>query len=83
MVNKSFGLIRRMDNKGDKIMVIDRVTKKMVEYWLGTDNQLKEAIEVIQELANGQYTIDNLNEDIITTNIGREEKWKKKDAVIG
>jgi len=74
MVNKSFGLIRRMDNKGDKIMVIDRVTKKMVEYWLGTDNQLKEAIEVIQELANGQYTIDNLNEDIITTNIGREEK---------
>ena len=74
MVNKSFGLIRRMDNKGDKIMVIDRVTKKMVEYWLGTDNQLKEAIEVIQELANGQYTIDNLNEDIITTNIGREIK---------
>ena len=74
MVNKSFGLIRRMDNKGDKIMVVDRVSKQMVEYWLGTDNQLKEAIEVIQELANGQYTIDNLNEDIITTNIGREEK---------
>ena len=63
-----------MDNKGDKIMVVDRVSKQMVEYWLGTDNQLKEAIEVIQELANGQYTIDNLNEDIITTNIGREEK---------
>ena len=74
MVNQSFGLIRRMDDKGDKIMVVDRVTKQMVEYWLGTDNQLKEAIEVIQELANGQYTIDNLNEDIITTNIGREEK---------
>ncbi len=74
MVNQSFGLIRRMDNKGDKIMVVDRVSKQMVEYWLGTDNQLKEAIEVIQELANGQYTIDNLNEDIITTNIGREEK---------
>ena len=74
MVNQSFGLIRRMDNKGDKIMVVDRVSKQMVEYWLGTDNQLKEAIEVIQELANGQYTIDNLNEDIITTNIGSEEK---------
>ena len=74
MVNQSFGLIRRMDNRGDKIMVVDRVSKQMVEYWLGTDNQLKEAIEVIQELANGQYTIDNLNEDIITTNIGREEK---------
>ena len=55
-------------------MVVDRVTKQMVEEWLGTDNQIKKAIEIIQELANGQYTIDNLNEDIITTNIGREEK---------
>ena len=58
-------------------MVVDRVTKQMVEEWLGTDNQIKKAIEIIQELANGQYTIDNLNEDIITTNIGREEKWIK------
>ena len=73
MVNQSFGLIRRMDNKGDKIMVVDRVTKKMVEEWLGTDNQLEEAIEVIQELANGQYTIDNLNEDIISTYDGKEK----------
>ena len=73
MVNQSFGLIRRMDNKGDKIMVVDRVSKQMVEYWLGTDNQLKEAIEVIQELANGQYTIDNLNKDIIQY---YEGNWK-------
>jgi hypothetical protein len=48
-------------------MVVYKVTKKMVEYWLGTDNQLKEAIEVIEELANGQYTVDNLNKDIIST----------------
>ena len=54
-------------------MVVDRVTKQMVEYWLGTDNQLKEAIEVIQELANGQYTIDNLNKDIIQY---YEGNWK-------
>ena len=45
-------------------MVVDRVTKQMVEEWLGTSNQLNEAIEVIQELANGQYTIDSLNQDI-------------------
>jgi len=61
-------------------MVVDRVTKQMVEYWLGTDNQLKEAIEVIQELANGQYTIDNLNKDIIQYYEGNwkymEEKWR-------
>ena len=46
-------------------MVVDRVNKKMIKEWIGTDNPLKEAIEVIQELANGQYTIDSLNQDII------------------
>ena len=64
-------------------MVIYKVTKKMVEEWLstdGTNNQkLKEAIDVIQELANGQYTIDNLNKDIIQYYEGNwkymEEKW--------
>lgn len=50
--------------KGGK-MIAFRITKKMVEEWLGTSNQLEEAIEVIQELANGQYTIDGLNQDII------------------
>ena len=54
-------------------MVVDRVTKQMVEEWLGTDNKLEEAIEVIQELANGQYTIDNLNKDIIQY---YEGNWK-------
>ena len=38
--------------------VVYKITKKNVEEWLGTSNQLGEAIEVIQELANGQYTIE-------------------------
>jgi hypothetical protein len=46
-------------------MIVFRITKKMVKEWLGTDNQLEEAIEVIQDLANGTYTIDGLNRDII------------------
>ena len=57
-------------------MVIYKVTKKMVEEWLGTDNQLEEAIEVIQELANGQYTIDNLNKHIIQY---YEGNWEYKE----
>ena len=64
-------------------MVIYKVTKKMIDEWLstdGTNNQkLKEAIDVIQELANGQYTIDGLNKDIIQYYEGNwkymEEKW--------
>jgi len=54
-------------------MVVYRVTKRMVEEWLGVSNQLNEAIEVIQELANGQYTIDALNQDI---NEYYEGNWK-------
>tara|TARA_R100001082_G_C4354116_1_gene155965 strand:+ start:459 stop:632 length:174 start_codon:yes stop_codon:yes gene_type:complete len=46
-------------------MIVYKVTKQMVEKWLGTSNPLEEAIEVIEELANGQYTIDGLNQDII------------------
>jgi len=46
-------------------MIVFKITKKMVEEWLGTENPLEEAIEVIEELANGQYTIDGLNRDII------------------
>jgi len=63
-----------------KGMVVFSVTEKMVEEWLGTTNQIKEAIKVIQEIANGQYTIDELNEDIIRYYEGnweyKEEKWK-------
>ena len=77
MVNQSFGLIRRMDNRGDKIMVVDRVSKELIEEWLGTDNKLEEAIEVIQTLANGQYTIDGLNQDIIEYAVLKKE-WEEK-----
>ena len=54
--------------------VVYRITKKNVEEWLGTSNQLGEAIEVIQELANGQYTIDALNQDIIQYFNSNKEK---------
>ena len=59
-------------------MVIYKVTKKMVEEWLGTSNKLEEAIEVIEELANGQYTIDGLNQDIIEYFAQKEKKWKNQ-----
>tara|TARA_R100001594_G_C4007353_1_gene256131 strand:- start:818 stop:1003 length:186 start_codon:yes stop_codon:yes gene_type:complete len=45
--------------------VILRVTNEMVREWLGTSNQLNEAIDVIQAIANGQYTVDALNQDIV------------------
>ena len=66
-------------------MLVYKVTKQMVEEWLGTSNQLGEAIEVIQELANGQYTIDDLNKDIIQYYEGNwkymEEKWLRNNLL--
>ena len=59
-------------------MVVDRVSKELIEEWLGTDNKLEEAIEVIEELANGQYTIDGLNQDIIEYFAQKEKKWKNQ-----
>ena len=40
------------------------LTKKMVEDWLGTSNQLNEAIEVIYEIANDEYKVEALKQDI-------------------
>lgn len=58
-------------------MVVDRVSKELIDEWLGTDNKLEEAIEVIQTLANGQYTIDALNQDIIEYAVLKKE-WEEK-----
>ena len=41
-----------------------KITNKMVAQWLGTSNQREEAIDVIQEVANGTYTPKMLLADI-------------------
>jgi hypothetical protein len=50
-----------MKNKNKRITIDD------VEYWLGTDDQLAEAIETLVDIANGEYDPDTLKEDIIET----------------
>ena len=42
----------------------NKVTNEMVAQWLGTSNQREEAIDVIQEIANGTYTPKMLLQDI-------------------
>tara|TARA_R110002020_G_scaffold138354_1_gene308255 strand:+ start:1109 stop:1318 length:210 start_codon:yes stop_codon:yes gene_type:complete len=41
-----------------------KLTNEMVEQWLGTSNQLEEAIDVITEIANGEYSTKMLKQDI-------------------
>lgn len=35
-----------------------------IEHWLGSDNTLKEAIEIITAIANEEYSIKHLIEDL-------------------
>jgi len=41
------------------------VNKDQVEYWLGTDFSLDDAMEMIMELVNGEYDIDQMKVDIL------------------
>jgi hypothetical protein len=44
---------------------VKKLTKEKVEQWLGTSNQLSEAIEVIYEILVGEYSAKALRQDII------------------
>ena len=40
------------------------ITQEQIEAWLGTDDILAEAVEVLTDIANGEYTVENLRKDI-------------------
>ena len=42
------------------------ITEYKVAQWLGSDNTLSQALEVIALVANGEYTIEELKKDIAT-----------------
>ena len=46
-----------------KLMQV-KITKEMVEFWLGTDTDIP---ELLSELANGEYKAKEFNQDIIDT----------------
>ena len=58
----------------------DKVTKHKIEEWLKSDHinkiDVDNAVEVIWELADGQYTISRLRKDVIEYYNGN---WKYKE----
>ena len=38
--------------------------RKSIEQWLGTDNQLIEAIDILADIYNGDYTVETLRDDV-------------------
>ena len=65
--------------KREKELMEEEITREKVRQWLGTDNQLEEAIEVIYEIAIGEYSAKMLNEDIIEYYMGNWEYKKEKE----
>ena len=50
-------------------MMMTKVTKEMIENWLGTDTDIP---ELLSELANGEYEQETFRDDVIGT--WQEEK---------
>ena len=44
-------------------------TKEQIEEWLGSSNTLEEAIDVIKEIANMEYTATQLKSDLIESEV--------------
>lgn len=39
-------------------------TKQQILEWLGSDNTLEEAIDILAQIANNEYTVEDLQGDI-------------------
>ena len=46
-------------------MANERITEKQAELWLGTDWQFSTILEIIVDLANGDYDQQQMREDIL------------------
>ena len=53
-----------------------KVTQGQVEFWLGSDNTLEEAIETLTNVANGDYKPILLSQEVLETcdSCGYEKK---------
>ena len=68
--------------KREKELMQEEITREKVRQWLGTSNQLEEAIEVIYEIAIGEYSTKMLNEDIMEYYMGNWEYKKEEKSDI-
>ena len=44
-----------------------KITKNMVEHWIGSDAKKEDIISILTEIVNGDYSLELLNQDIINT----------------
>lgn len=44
------------------------ISRDMVDYWVGSDTLRSGIIEILWELATGQYDVEQMRQDIISSN---------------
>ena len=44
---------------------MDKIDEASIRQWLGTDNQLNEAIEILTDIINGGYAVETFRNDVI------------------
>lgn len=44
----------------------DKIDRASIEQWLGTGNQLDEAIIILVDMFNGDYLLENFREDVLS-----------------
>ena len=45
---------------------MDRIDRKGIQQWLGTDNQLSEAVEILMDMFNGDYPVETFRNDVLS-----------------
>lgn len=59
----------------------NKIPYGLVEHWLGTDAQLEEAIDILTDIANGDYDPTLLKEDILSLEDSYEEELDGMDEI--
>ena len=59
----------------------NKIPYGLVEHWLGSDAQLEEAIDILTDIANGDYTPSLLKEDILSLEDSYEEALDCMDEI--
>ena len=56
---------------------MDRIDRIGIQQWLGTDNQLSEAVEILMDMFNGDYPVETFREDVNSyfEPDDRDESW--------
>ena len=47
-----------------KMRTPDKIDSASIRLWLGTDNQLSEAVEILMEMFNGDYPVETFRNDV-------------------